>query len=70
MCVALNESTQDRHWLKTAGEFDWVVLNWDKRIRTRRWEREALIETGIAPYSVPSWGFPVLRKNILYAKTK
>lgn len=53
---APKESTRDRHWLKTAGENDWIVLKRDKRIRTRRWEREALIAAGVRTFCLTGAG--------------
>lgn len=50
------ESTQDHHWLKTAGENNWVVVKRDKKIRTRPGEREALIEAGVRTFCLTSAG--------------
>jgi hypothetical protein len=53
---APKESTQDRHWLATAGREDWVVIKRDKRIRTRPWEREALIAAGVRTFCLTGAG--------------
>jgi PIN like domain len=53
---APKESTQDRHWLATAGRKDWVVIKRDKRIRTRPWEREALIAAGVRTFCLTGAG--------------
>lgn len=53
---APKESTQDRHWLRTAGEHDWVVLKRDKRIRSRPGERAALIEAGVRTFCMTGAG--------------
>lgn len=50
------ESTLDIHWLKTAGENDWIVLKRDKRIRTRPGERKALIDAGLRTFCLTGAG--------------
>jgi hypothetical protein len=53
---APKESTQDRHWLATVGREGWVVIKRDKRIRTRPWEREALIAAGAQTFCLTGAG--------------
>lgn len=53
---APKEDAQDRHWLETAGRNDWVVLKRDKRIRTRAWERDALIAAGVRTFCLTGAG--------------
>lgn len=53
---APKERTQDRDWLPVAGRNDWVVLKRDKKIRTRRWEREALIDAGLRTFCLTGAG--------------
>ncbi len=53
---APKENAQDRHWLKTAGKEEWVVLKRDKRIRTRPWEREALVGAGVRTFCLTGAG--------------
>jgi PIN like domain len=53
---APKESTQDRHWLTTVGNEGWVVIKRDKRIRTRPWEREALIAAGARTFCLTGAG--------------
>lgn len=53
---APKENTQDRQWLKTAGDNDWVVLKRDKKIRTRPGERDALIEAGVRTFCLTGAG--------------
>lgn len=53
---APKENTQDRHWLKTAGENGWVVLKRDKRIRFRPGERDALIAAGVRTFCLTGGG--------------
>jgi hypothetical protein len=53
---APKENTQDRHWLKTAGENNWVVLKRDKKIRTRPGERAALVEAGVRTFCLTGGG--------------
>lgn len=53
---APKESTLDRHWLKTAGENDWIVLKRDKKIRKRPGERAALIEAGVRTFCLTAGG--------------
>ncbi len=53
---APKERTQDRHWLATAGREDWVVIKRDKRIRTRPWEREALVAAGVRTFCLTGGG--------------
>lgn len=53
---APKERTQDKDWLPVAGRNDWVVLKRDKKIRTRRWEREALIGAGLRTFCLTSAG--------------
>lgn len=53
---APRENTHDRHWLATAGQHGWVVINRDKRIRSRRWEREALIAAGVRTFCLTGGG--------------
>lgn len=53
---APKESTQDKDWLAVAGKNDWVVLKRDKKIRSRRWEREALIAAGVRTFCMTGAG--------------
>lgn len=53
---APKESTQDRHWLKTAGDEGWVVLKRDKKIRHRPGERNALIAAGVRTFCLTGAG--------------
>jgi hypothetical protein len=53
---APKEKTQDKDWLPVAGANDWVVIKRDKRIRTRRWEREALINAGVRTFCLTGAG--------------
>lgn len=53
---APKERTQDKDWLRVAGKNDWVVLKRDKKIRTRRWEREALIGAGVRTFCMTGGG--------------
>lgn len=50
------EDAEDVHWLKIAGEQDWVVIKRDKRIRKREWERQALIEAGVRTFCLTGAG--------------
>jgi hypothetical protein len=49
-----SEDTPDEVWLAEAGRRGWVVLTADKRIRSRRLERETLIEAGVQALFLPS----------------
>jgi hypothetical protein len=53
---APRERTQDKDWLPVAGENDWVVLKRDKKIRSRRWERDALIAAGLRTFCMTGGG--------------
>ncbi len=53
---APKERTQDKDWLRVAGKNDWVVLKRDKKIRSRRWEREALIAAGVRTFCMTGGG--------------
>jgi hypothetical protein len=53
---APKESTQDKDWLREAGEREWVVIKRDKKIRTRPGEREALIAAGLRTFCMTSGG--------------
>lgn len=53
---APKERTADRDWLPVAGRYGWVVLMRDKKIRTRRWERDALINAGLRTFCLTGAG--------------
>ena len=53
---APKEKTQDKDWLRVAGDNEWVVIKRDKRIRTRPAEREALIEAGLRTFCMTGGG--------------
>jgi hypothetical protein len=53
---APKERTADEEWLGIAGANDWVVLKRDKKIRTRPWEREALIAAGVRTFCMTGGG--------------
>jgi predicted nuclease of predicted toxin-antitoxin system len=44
----------DIEWLAAVGKRDWVVLSKDKKIRTRRLEREALLNANVAAFILTS----------------
>ena len=53
---APKERTADKDWLPIAGRNDWVVLKRDKKIRTRPWERDALIAAGVRTFCLTGGG--------------
>jgi hypothetical protein len=53
---APRERTHDKDWLPVAGANNWVVIKRDKKIRTRRWEREALIAAGLRTFCMTGGG--------------
>jgi hypothetical protein len=53
---APTERTADQDWLRIAGTNDWVVLKRDKKVRSRRWEREALIDAGVRTFCLTGGG--------------
>lgn len=53
---APKEKTQDKDWLPVAGKNDWVVIKRDKKIRSRRWEREALIAANLRTFCLTGAG--------------
>lgn len=53
---APKERTQDKDWLPVVGANEWVVLKRDKRIRTRQWERDALIRAGLRTFCLTGGG--------------
>lgn len=53
---APRERTQDKDWLPVAGGNEWVVLKRDKKIRTRQWERDALIRAGLRTFCLTGGG--------------
>ena len=55
-CPVPSPNVDDRAWLKVAGEEDWVVLMRDKKIRSRRWERQALTEAGVRAFCLTAAG--------------
>jgi hypothetical protein len=50
------ENTADRDWLPVAGRNEWVVIKRDKKIRTRPWERDALIRAGVRTFCMTGGG--------------
>lgn len=46
----------DVEWLGVAGEQNWVVITKDKKIRTRRWERQALIQARVRSFCMTAAG--------------
>ena len=50
------EATQDKDWLPVAGANQWVVIKRDKKIRSRQWERDALIRAGLRTFCLTSGG--------------
>lgn len=53
---APKERTHDKDWLSVAGTNEWVVIKRDKKIRSRRWEREALIRAGVRTFCLTGGG--------------
>lgn len=39
--------TRDADWLPVAGTEGWLVITRDKKIRTRPWERQAILENSV-----------------------
>ena len=39
--------TKDADWLPVAGKNGWLVITRDKKIRTRPWERRAILENSV-----------------------
>jgi hypothetical protein len=48
--LAPPENARDEVWLPVAGQGDWIVLMRDKRIRTRRRQRQALIDAKVRAF--------------------
>lgn len=53
---APKERTLDKDWLPIAGRNQWVVIKRDKKIRTRPWERDALIQAGVRTFCMTGGG--------------
>lgn len=55
-CPVKSTNVDDEEWLRVAGEQDWVVILKDDRIRFRRWERDALMSTGVRAFCLTTAG--------------
>jgi hypothetical protein len=55
-CPVKSPNVADEVWLGVAGSQDWVVVLKDKKVRTRRWERQALITAGVRAFCMTSAG--------------
>src|SRR6266511_204506 len=55
-CPVQSPNVADEVWLGVVGAQDWVVVMKDKRVRTRRWEREALIKAGVRAFCMTAAG--------------
>ena len=55
-CPVTTPNVPDAVWLNIAGAQDWVVVMKDKRVRTRRWEREALASAGVGAFCMTAAG--------------
>jgi hypothetical protein len=52
----LTANVPDVEWLGVAGQQNWVVITKDKKIRTRRWERQALVQAGVRSFCMTAAG--------------
>jgi hypothetical protein len=55
-CPVQSPNVPDEVWLGIAGTQNWVVVMKDKKVRTRRWEREALIRAGVRTFCMTAAG--------------
>jgi hypothetical protein len=55
-CPILTTNVPDVEWLEVAGQQNWVVITKDKKIRTRRWEPQALILAGVRSFCMTAAG--------------
>jgi PIN like domain len=49
-CPVMSTIVPDVEWLEIAGRQDWVVVTKDRKIRSRSWERDALIAAGVRTF--------------------
>jgi hypothetical protein len=55
-CPVASPNVPDSEWLGIAGQQDWAVIVKDRKIRTRRWERQALIQAGVRSFCMTAAG--------------
>jgi hypothetical protein len=55
-CPVQSPNVSDQVWLGVVGQQDWAVIMRDRRVRTRRWERQALIAAGVRAFCMTAAG--------------
>ncbi len=55
-CPVASPNVDDEVWLGIAGQQDWVVITKDRKVRTRPWERRALINAGVRSFCMTAAG--------------
>jgi len=55
-CPVMSPNVKDEVWLGIAGQQNWVVLMRDKAVRRRKWERQAIIDSGVKAFCMTTAG--------------
>jgi hypothetical protein len=56
LCPITSPDTDDEVWLPIVGQHGWAVILRDKKVRTRAWQRDLIIQHGIQAFALTRSG--------------